>query len=113
MGMTDRDHDAMAKLIAENGRLRRSEWAARGELDSVRRRLDLLTADESWWIGGAWGDYGEVVVPVRAIHMVLGQKMAGQEEAGEPELDPGLAATYRDLRAVVEHLVSENERLAG
>lgn len=109
--MPDRDLDAMARLIAENERLRRSEWAARGERDSMKRRLELLTADESWWIGGAWGDYGEVVIPVRAVSMVLGQKMVDQDEPGAPELDPGLAATYRDLRATVEHLVSENDRL--
>jgi len=109
--MAERDLDAMARLIAENERLRRSEWAARGERDSMRRRLELLTADESWWVGGVWGDYGEVVVPVRAVHMVLGQKMVDQDDADAPELDPGLAATYRDLRATVEHLVSENDRL--
>lgn len=109
--MTERDLDGMARLIAENERLRRSEWAARGERDSMRRRLDLLTADESWWIGGAWGDYGEAVIPVRAIAMVLDRKMVDQDEPGAPELDPGLAATYRDLRATVEHLVGENERL--
>lgn len=99
------------ELVAEVERLRRSEWAARGERDSMKRRLELLSADESWWVGGVWGDYGEVVVPVRAIAMVLGEKMVDQKKPGEPEIDPGLAATYRDLRATVEHLASENERL--
>jgi len=98
-------------LVAEVERLRRSEWAARGERDSMKRRLELLSADESWWVGGVWGHYGEVVVPVRAIAMVLGEKMVDQKKPGEPEIDPGLAATYRDLRATVEHLASENERL--
>lgn len=99
------------ELVAEVERLRAAEWSARGERDSMKRRLELLTADESWWIGGAWGDYGEVVLPVRALHMVLGQKMVGQSAVGEPELDPGLASTYRDLRATVEDLSDENARL--
>ena len=101
----------LPELVAEVERLRRSEWAARGERDSMKRRLELLSADESWWVGGVWGHYGEVVVPVRAIAMVLGEKMVDQKKPGEPEIDPGLAATYRDLRATVEHLASENERL--
>jgi hypothetical protein len=99
-------HDAMARLVAENERLRRSEWTARAERDSIKRRLERLTADESWWIGGAWGDYGEAVIPLRAVWMALGDK-----DSEPPELEPGLAATYRDLRATVEHLVAENDRL--
>lgn len=101
--MDARDAEKIDRLTAENARLRAAEWKARGERDSMKRRLELLTADESWWIGGAWGDYGEVVIPVRAVHMVLGWK-----DAELPELEPGLAATYRDLHATVEHLSAEN-----
>lgn len=103
--------DALVAAHADNERLRSSEWAARGERDSMKRRLELLAADESWWIGGAWGEYGEAVVPLRAIWMVLGEKGVDQSKVGEPELNPGLAATYRDLRATVEHLAADNERL--
>lgn len=102
----DRDIIAIRDLLAEVERLRASEYKARAGHDSIRRRLRLLTDDESWWIGGAWGDYGEVVIPIRAIHMVLGDRFLGDIPTETPELDPGLAATYRDLRATVEDLTA-------
>ena len=91
------DPSTVLALVDEIERLRESEREARADRDSIRRRLRLLTDDESWWIGGAWGDYGEAVIPIRGIHMVL-----GDVSAEVPETTPGLAATYRDLRATVE-----------
>lgn len=50
----------------------------RASIDALNRlagiidRDDEVGEDEGWHIGGAWGDYGEVVVPLRILSYVIG-----------------------------------------
>lgn len=76
----------------------------RAERDSILRRIDRLESDESWWVGGAWGDYGEAVIPLRALSTLTGPLA---DDGPEWETDPGFAATWGDLRATVEEQASE------
>lgn len=89
----------LADLLAEIERLTASERNARAELDSIRRRIERLH-NEDWWIGGAWGDYGEAVIPLRALSTLDGPLDPGSDPKWET--DPGFAATYRDCRATIE-----------
>lgn len=76
----------------------------RAERDSILRRIGRLESDESWWVGGAWGDYGEAVIPLRALSTLTGPLA----DAGpEWETKPGFAATWGDLRATVERQEAE------
>jgi hypothetical protein len=95
------------RLAAEVERLADSERAARAERDSIVRRIERLHS-EDWWVGGAWGDYGEVVIPLRALSTLTGPLA---DHAPEWQTDPGFAATYGDLRATMDRLAAENAAL--
>lgn len=65
---------------------------AEASLAAIKARDEEVSTDEGWWIGGAWGDYGEVVVPLRILSYVLD----GNLDQRVQETDPGFALTYAE-----------------
>lgn len=57
----------------------------RASIDALNRlagiidRDDEVGEDEGWHIGGAWGDYGEVVVPLRILSYVIEGEFVGED----------------------------------
>ena len=86
---------------------------AEAELAAIKARAEEVGQDEGWHIGGAWGDYGEVVVPLRILSYVVD----GALDEKIVSTDPGYAATYAEQVARADHAEAERddleERLAG
>lgn len=68
------------------------------EVAGIKRRDDEVGEDEGWWVGGAWGDYGEVVVPLRILSYVIDGKLDERVSS----IDPGFALTYAEQTARAE-----------
>ncbi|MDJ1370644.1 hypothetical protein C7K25_04565 [Gulosibacter molinativorax] len=69
------------------------------ELGGIRARDQEVNDEcEGWSIGGAWGDYGEVVVPLRILSYVIDGEL-GQQVV---ETDAGFAVTYAEQVARAE-----------
>ena len=66
--------------------------SAMKSLAGILERDEEVGDDEGWHIGGAWGDYGEVVVPLRILSYVIG----GQLDEQVVSTDPGYALTYAE-----------------
>ena len=64
----------------------------RGRLTGIKERDAEVGEDESWWIGGAWGEYGEAVVPLRILSYVID----GNLDEKVASIDPGFALTYAE-----------------
>ena len=65
---------------------------AEAELDAIKERHEEVSQDEGWWIGGAWGDYGEAVVPLRILSYVIDGELNQKIDS----IDPGFALTYAE-----------------
>lgn len=99
-----------------NHGVRLAEWQAKrdsariaeleAELAGIKQRDAEVGEDEGWWIGGAWGDYGEAVVPLRVLSYVID----GNLDEKLSSVDPGFALTYAEQ--VVRAEVAES-RLAA
>lgn len=61
-------------------------------LAAIKARDEEVSTDEGWWIGGAWGDYGEVVVPLRILSYVID----GNLDQKVTETSPDYALTYAE-----------------
>lgn len=97
MGFTSRDSFAEgAAWQAERDAARIAELET--ELQAIRDRADEVGEDDGWGIGGAWGDYGEVVVPLRVLSYVVD----GQLDQKVVEIDGGFAVTYAEQTARAE-----------
>lgn len=79
--------------------------AATEELARVKSRAEDVAEDEGWHIGGAWGDYGEVVVPLRILSYVIDGKL----DEKIVSTDPGYAATYAEQTARAEKAEAERD----
>jgi len=64
----------------------------RDVLTGIKERDAEVGEDESWWIGGAWGEYGEAVVPLRILSYVID----GNIDEKVASIDPGFALTYAE-----------------
>ncbi|MGO2112567.1 MAG: hypothetical protein ACTH31_13240 [Pseudoclavibacter sp.] len=109
---TRAEADRLAELEAEVERLRSltkaqaarsAEHLARAEaaetaLEGIKRRDAEVGDDEGWWVGGAWGDYGEAVVPLRILSYVVGGKL----DEKVASIAPGFALTYAEQTARAE-----------
>lgn len=62
------------------------------ERAGIRERDEEVGTDEGWWIGGAWGDYGEAVVPLRILSYVID----GALDQKVTSIEPGFALTYAE-----------------
>lgn len=80
-----RDQERIAALEDEVERLRDA-------LTGIKERDAEVGEDESWWIGGAWGEYGEPVVPLRILSYVID----GNLDEKVASIDPGFAITYAE-----------------
>lgn len=78
---------------------------AEGTLTAIRDRDEEVCDDEGWHIGGAWGDYGEVVVPLRVLSYVIG----GELDQKVVSTDPGYAATYAEQTARADRAEAERD----
>lgn len=56
---------------------------------AVKERREEVGQDEGWWVGGAWGDYGDALVPLRISSYVIG----GELDQKVASIDPGFALT--------------------
>lgn len=65
---------------------------AEATLAAIKARDEEVSTDEGWWIGGAWGDYGEVVVPLRILSYVID----GNLDQKVTETSPDYALTYAE-----------------
>lgn len=83
------DESGIAKVAARRA-VKIAELEA--ELDGIKSRDAEVGEDESWWIGGAWGDYGEAVVPLRILSYVID----GNLDEKIASTDPGFAITYAE-----------------
>lgn len=81
--------------------------AAEAELGAIKARDEEVCMDEGWWIGGAWGDCGEAVVPLRILSYV----MDGELDQKVADIDPGFALTYAEQVARADRAEAEVERL--
>ncbi|RRJ85921.1 hypothetical protein EG850_11080 [Gulosibacter macacae] len=68
------------------------------EIEGIKRRDAEVGEDEGWWVGGAWGDYGEAVVPLRILSYVIDGKL----DEKVTSIDPGFALTYAEQTARAE-----------
>ena len=75
------------------------------ELAAIKARAEEVDEDEGWHIGGAWGDYGEVVVPLRILSYVVD----GALDEKIVSTDPGYAATYAEQVARADHAEAERD----
>ena len=75
------------------------------ELTAIKARSEEVNEDEGWHIGGAWGDYGEVVVPLRILSYVVD----GALDEKIVSTDPGYAATYAEQVARADHAEAERD----
>lgn len=75
------------------------------ELAAIKARADEVGEDEGWHIGGAWGDYGEVVVPLRILSYVVD----GALDEKVVSTDPGYAATYAEQVARADRAGAERD----
>lgn len=90
----DRAHFVQgAEWQAERDAVRIAELEA--EIEGIKRRDAEVGEDEGWWIGGAWGDYGEAVVPLRILSYVID----GNLDEKVTSIDPGFALTYAEQTA--------------
>lgn len=62
------------------------------KLSGILARAEEVRQDDGWCIGGAWGDYGEVVVPIRILSYVI----EGELDQKIASTDPGFALTYAE-----------------
>lgn len=76
---------------------------AEAELAAIKERNEEVGQDEGWWIGGAWGDYGEPVVPLRILSYVIGGELDQKVES----VDPGFALTYAEQVARADRAEAE------
>lgn len=70
-------------------------WQAERDAEGIKRRGAEVGEDEGWWVGGAWGDYGEAVVPLRILSYVVDGKL----DEKVASIDPGFALTYAEQTA--------------
>lgn len=84
--MTERLSDA--ELARADERIAELE----AEIEGIKRRDAEVGEDEGWWVGGAWGDYGEAVVPLRILSYVID----GNLNEKVTSIDPGFALTYAE-----------------
>lgn len=71
---------------------RQSMTLVQAELDAIKERREEVGQDEGWWVGGAWGDYGEAVVPLRILSYVIDGELNQKIDS----IDPGFALTYAE-----------------
>ena len=62
------------------------------KLSGILARAEEVRQDDGWCIGGAWGDYGEAVVPLRILSYVI----EGELDQKVASTDPGFALTYAE-----------------
>lgn len=109
----DRDWDHLDALVDEDPiALRDAAWRlavaldqAEATLAAIKARDEEVSTDEGWWIGGAWGDYGEVVVPLRILSYVVG----GELDQKVTETSPGYALTYAEQVARADQAEAERD----
>ena len=75
------------------------------KLSGILARAEEVRQDDGWGIGGAWGDYGEVVVPLRILSYVI----EGELDQKVASTDPGFALTYAEQ---VRRAETAEEKLA-
>lgn len=78
--------------------------ALRAQVEQIKaRREEVGEETEGWWIGGAWGDYGEPVVPLRIMSYVID----GELDQKVATSDPGFALTFAEQVARAERAEAE------
>ena len=75
------------------------------ELAAIKARAEEVGQDEGWHIGGAWGDYGEVVVPLRILSYVVDSAL----DEKIVSTDPGYAATYAEQVSRADRAEAERD----
>ena len=88
-------HDARA-LLAE-------VRAVRAERTEVMKLLD----DEAWWVGGAWGDYGEPVVLARNV----AERLGADYDRDREDRTADYAANYAEAVSAAHAAEQERNRL--
>ena len=88
------DAPSWAYSVLEEEHEERTAPEAREELklSGILARAEEVRQDDGWCIGGAWGDYGEVVVPIRILSYVI----EGELDQKIASTDPGFALTYAE-----------------
>lgn len=96
---------ALADALEATASERATVPDAATELATIKSRADEVGEDEGWHIGGAWGDYGEVVVPLRILSYVVD----GALDEKIVSTDPGYAATYAEQVARADRAEAERD----
>ena len=92
-GITSGEYEmGIARLVERALALVAYGYSEERKLSGILARAEEVRQDDGWCIGGAWGDYGEVVVPLRILSYVI----EGELDQKIASTDPGFALTYAE-----------------